>query len=66
MRHQLQPEGYLVGTVVVTDTRLQANMQVLLVLRVELGPDDLLKAVWLCMNELGVLGDWQIRIPDEE
>lgn len=66
VRHQLQPEGHLVGTIIVTDTWLQANMQVLLVFRVELGPDDFLKAVWLCVDKLGILGNGQVRIPDEE
>lgn len=66
MRHQLQPEGHLVSTVVVTDTWLQANMQVLLVLRVKLCPDDLLKSVWLCVDKLGVLGHRQVRIPEEQ
>lgn len=26
MRHQLQPEGHLVGTIVVSDARFQADM----------------------------------------
>lgn len=55
MWHQLQPEGHLVGSVVVSDTRLQADMQVLLVFGAELGPDDLLKAVGLGVDEGGVL-----------
>ncbi len=58
MRHQLQPEGHLVGAVVVSDTRLQADMQVLLVFGAELGPDDLLKAVGLGVDKSGVLRNW--------
>lgn len=63
MRHQLQPEGHLIGTVVVANPWLQSDVQVLLVLGVKLGPDDLLKAVWLCVDKLGILRDWQVRIP---
>lgn len=53
--HELQPEGHLVGAVVVTHTRLQANVQVLLLFAVELAPYHLLKAVGLGVDELGVL-----------
>lgn len=38
-------------------------MKVLLVLRVELGPDDLFKAIGLCVNEFGVLGNWKVWVP---
>lgn len=38
-------------------------MQVLLVLGVELGPDDFFKAVGFGVNEFGVLRDWQIGVP---
>lgn len=58
VRHQLQPEGYLVGPVVVSDTRLQADMQILLIFGAELCPDDLLKAVGLGVDESGVLRNW--------
>lgn len=58
VRHQLQPEGYLVGPVVVSNTRLQANMQVLLIFGAELCPDDLLEAVGLGVDEGGVLRNW--------
>lgn len=66
MRHELQPEGHLVGPVVVSDARLQADMQVLLVFGAELGPDDLLKAVGLGVDEGGVLRNWQVWIPGGE
>lgn len=41
-------------------------MQVLLVFGAELGPDDLLKTVWLCVDESGVLRNWQVRISGRE
>lgn len=37
-------------------------MKVLLVLRVEFGPDDLFKAIWFCVNEFGVLGDRKVWV----
>lgn len=58
MRHQFQPEGYLVCPVVVSNSRLQANMQILLIFRAELCPDDLLEAVGLGVDESGVLRNW--------
>lgn len=56
------PESHFGGTVVVTHTWLQANMQVQLVLRIVLGPGHLFKAVGLCVDELGVLGNWFVGI----
>lgn len=58
MWHQLQPEGHLIGPVVISDPRLEADMQVLLVFGAELGPDDLLKAVRLGVDERRVLRNW--------
>lgn len=63
MWHQLQPEGHLVGPVVVSDTRLQANMQIMLVFGAELCPNDLFKAIWLGVDEGCVLRNRQVRIP---
>lgn len=63
MGHQVFPEGYFGCTVMVTDTRLQANVQVQLVIGVILGPGYLLKAVGLGVDELGVLWHWLVRIP---
>lgn len=40
-------------------------MEVLLVLRVELGPDDLFKAVGLGVDEFCVLRDWKVWVPGE-
>lgn len=57
------PEGHFGGTVVVTHTWLQADMQVQLVLGVVLGPGHLFEAVGLGMDELGVLGNWFVGIP---
>lgn len=62
MWYQLQPEGHLVGPIVISDTRLQANMQVLFVFGAELGPDDLLKAIRLGVDESGVLRNRKVRI----
>lgn len=60
--HKLQPESHLVGTVVVTHTRLQPNVQVLLLLAVELAPYHFLEAVWLGVDELGVLWHWLVGV----
>lgn len=38
-------------------------MKVLLVLRVELGPDDFFKAIGLCVNEFGVLRNRKVWVP---
>lgn len=57
------PEGHFGGTVVVAHTWLQANMQVELVLGVVLRPGHLFEAVGLSVDELGVLGNWFVRIP---
>lgn len=63
MRHQVFPEGHLGGAVVITYTRLQANVQVQLVVGVVLGPGHLLEAVGLGVDELGVLWHWLVGIP---
>lgn len=63
VRNQFQPEGNLICSVVVPDARLQANVEILLVFRVELGPDHFLKAVGLGVDELGVLRNRQVGIP---
>lgn len=55
VRNQFQPEGNLVCTVVVTDARFEANVEILLVFRVELGPDYFLKTIGFGMDEFGVL-----------
>lgn len=62
MWHQLEPEGHFVGTVVVSYSWFQADVKVLLVLRTKLSPHDLLKAVWLCVDEFGVLGHWNVWV----
>ncbi len=47
---------YLVGTVMLFDPRLEANVQVELILLVVACPCHLLKAIGLGVDELGVLG----------
>lgn len=64
MWHQLQPEGHLIGTVVVSYAWLQSNVKVLLVLRAEFSPHNLLKTIWLCVDKLGVLGNWDVRVSE--
>lgn len=66
MRHQLQPEGHLVSAIVVSDPRLETDMQILLVFGAEFGPDDLFEAVRLGVDERGVLRNWEIWIPGRE
>lgn len=63
MGHQVFPEGHFGGTVVVTDARLQADVQVKLVIGVILRPGYLLEAVSLGVDKLGVLRHWLVRIP---
>lgn len=63
MGHQVFPEGHLSGAVVIADTRLQANVQVQLVVWVVFGPGHLLKAVCLGVDELGVLWHRLVGVP---
>lgn len=63
MGDQVLPEGHLGGAVVITDTRLQANVQVELIVGVVLGPGYLFKAVGLGVDELGVLWHRFVGIP---
>ncbi|KAF3841227.1 hypothetical protein F7725_007089 [Dissostichus mawsoni] len=63
MGHQVFPEGHLGSAVVITDTRLQADVQVQLVVWVVLGPGHLLEAVGLGVDELSVLWHWFVGIP---
>ena len=57
---------YLVGSVVLFDPRLQADVEVQLVLLVVACPCHLFKAVGLGVDELGVLGDRLVWIPDRK
>lgn len=57
---------YLVGTVMLFDPRLQANVQVELVFLVVACPCYFLKAIGLGVDELGVLGDWLVWVPDKK
>lgn len=65
MGHEVFPEGHFGGAVVVAHTWLQSDVQVQLVLGVVLGPGDLFKAVGLCVDELGVLGNRFVWIATE-
>lgn len=64
--HQVFPEGHFGGAVVVAHPRLQADVQVQLVLGVVLGPGHLLEAVRLGVEELGVLRNRLVGIPAGE
>lgn len=64
MRHQLEPEGDFGGPVVVSDARLQANVEVQLLFRSVLRPGHLFKSVGLRVDELGVLRNWLIWITE--
>lgn len=62
VRHEFQPESHFCGSVMVPHSGFQANMQIELVFGVILGPGHFLKAIGFCVNELGVLRNWLIRI----
>lgn len=55
VRHQLEPEGDFGGAVVVSDARLQADVEVQLLFRSVLRPGHLFESVWFRVDELGVL-----------
>lgn len=57
---------YLVGTVVLFHPGLQANMQVELILLVVACPCHFFKAIGLGVDELGVLGDGLVWVPDKK
>lgn len=56
---------YLVGTVVLFNTGLQANVQVKLVFLVVARPCHFFKTIRLGVDELGVLWDWLVRVPEK-
>lgn len=58
--------GYLVGAVVLLDPWLEADVQVQLVLLVVAGPGNLLEAIGFGVDELGVLGDRLVGVPDRQ
>ena len=64
MGHQVFPEGHLGGSVVVPDAGLQADMEVQLILGVVLRPGYLLEAVSLGVDELSVLRNRLVGVPD--
>lgn len=56
---------YFVGPVVLFHPGLKANVQVKLVFLVVACPCHFFKTIGLCVNELGVLGDWLIWVAEE-
>lgn len=64
VRDQLQPESHLGSPVVVSHSRFEADVKVELVLWVVLGPCYLFETVGLCVNELCVLWNRLVWIPD--
>lgn len=64
--NQFQPERNLGSSVVVSDSRFEANVKVELVLGVVLCPRYLLEAVRLCVDEFGILWNWLVWIPERE
>lgn len=66
MRNKLQPKCNLGSPVVVSDSRLEADMQVELVFRVVLSPGYLLKSVGFCVDELCILWNWLVWVPERE
>lgn len=66
VRHKFKPEGHLGSTVVVSNSRLQANVKVQLIFGVVLGPGHFFKPIGFCVDELGVLWDWLIWISIEK
>lgn len=62
MRDQLEPEGDLGGTVVVSDTGLQANVEVQLLFRGVLRPGHFFETVRFSVDELGILRNWLVWV----
>lgn len=65
VRNQLKPEGDFRGTVVVSDTGLQANVEVKLLFRGVLGPGHFFESVRFSVDELGVLRYWLIWVTEK-
>lgn len=66
MRNELQPKCNLGSAVVVSDSRLEADVKVELVFRVVLSPGYLLKSVGFRVDELCILWNWLVWIPERE
>lgn len=62
VRDQLEPERDFGGTVVVSDTGLQADVEVQLLFRGVLRPGHFLKPVRFSVDEFGVLRNWLIWV----
>ena len=66
MRYQFQPERNLGRSVVVSDARFEADVEVELVFGVVLGPGYFLEPVGLCVDELCILGNGLVWIPERK
>lgn len=64
VRHKLEPERDFGGTVVVSDTGLQTDVEVELLFGGVLRPSHFFKSVWFSVDELGVLRNWLIWVTE--
>lgn len=62
VRNQLEPEGDLRGTIVVSDAGLKADVEVQLLFGGVLGPGHFLEAVRFGVDELGILRNRLVRV----
>ena len=65
VRDELEPEGDFGGAVVVSDARLQANVEVQLLFRGVLRPGHLFETVRFRVDELGVLRNRLVWVTGE-
>lgn len=65
VRDQLEPEGDLGGAVVVSDTGLQANMEIQLLFRGVFGPGHFLKTVRFSVDEFCILRNRLVWVTGE-
>ena len=66
MWNELQPKCNLCSAVVVSDSRLEADVKVELVFWVVLGPGYLLKSVGFCVDELCILWNRLVWVTEKE
>lgn len=66
MWNKLQPKCNLGSTVMVSNSRLEADVKVELVFWVVLSPSYLLKSVGFCVDELCILWNWLVWVPERE
>lgn len=62
---QLEPEGDFGSTVVVSDTGLEANVEIQLLLGGVFRPSHFLEAIRLCVDKLGILRNWLVWITEK-